>query len=157
MPHNELPQTLPSASAHTILLVEDNEDDEALTLRAFRRSKIFNHVVIARTGEEALDFLFNTGPYSHRDPTVLPMITLLDLNLPKIDGFEVLRQIRAHERTKRLRVVVLTSCRQDEDLVRCETTTANAYLRKPINFAEFADTITPLGVRWLLRDSQPRY
>jgi two-component system response regulator len=135
-----------------ILLVEDNQDDEELTLRAFRKSKILNEVVIARTGEEALDFLFGTGPYAGRDTSILPLVMLLDLNLPKIGGFEVLRRVRADDRTRRLRVVVLTSSTQDEAALTGYSLGAHSHLRKPVNFNELADAVKPLGLFWLLLD-----
>jgi two-component system response regulator len=135
-----------------ILLVEDNEDDEVLTLRAFRKNKILNEVVTTRTGEEALDFLFGTGPYAGRDPTIVPLVMLLDLKLPRIGGLEVLRRVRADDRTKRLRVVVLTSSKQDEDALASHSLGAHSYVRKPINFSELADAVKPLGLFWLLLD-----
>jgi two-component system response regulator len=138
-----------------ILLVEDNEDDEELTLRAFQRHEIVNEVVIARTGEEALDFLFASGPYAGRDPTLLPLVTLLDLNLPKIDGIEVLRRLRADQRTRQLRVVVLTSSKQDEDAVANQTLGANSYIRKPINFRQLTEAVQPLGLSWLPLGAPP--
>jgi len=133
-----------------ILLVEDNEDDEALTLRAFKKNQILNQVVVARTGEEALDFLFGKGPHAGRDTTIVPVVTLLDLNLPKVDGLEVLRRIRADDRTKLLRVVALTSSRQDEDIVRSHSLGANSFVRKPVNFGDFAAAVKRLGLYWLL-------
>jgi two-component system response regulator len=138
-----------------ILLVEDNEDDEALTLRAFRKNNILNEVVVARTGEEALDFLFGTGHFAGRDPTIVPLVMLLDLNLPKVDGLEVLRRVRADDRTKLLRVVVLTSSKQDEDIVTSYALGANSYVRKPVNFPEFADAVKILGLFWLLLNNVP--
>jgi two-component system response regulator len=139
-----------------ILLVEDNEDDEALTLRALHKHQVLNQVVITRTGEEALDFLFATGPYTGRDSTLVPLVMLLDLNLPKIDGFEVLRRIRADERTRQLRVVVLTSSRQDEIIVTTVALGASSYVRKPINVAELTDAVKPLGLSWLPLDRAAR-
>jgi two-component system response regulator len=135
-----------------ILLVEDNEDDEALTLRTFRKHQVLNPVVVARTGEEALDFLFATGPHAGRDPTLVPVVMLLDLNLPKIDGFEVLRRIRADDRTRQLRVVVLTSSRQDEIIVTTIALGASSYVRKPISVPELTDAVKPLGLSWLPLD-----
>jgi two-component system response regulator len=136
-----------------ILLVEDNEDDEVLILRAFRKNKILNKVVISRTGEEALDFLFGTGPHAGRDPTIVPLVMLLDLKLPRIGGLEVLRRVRADDRTKRLRVVVLTSSKQDEDALAGYSLGAHSHVRKPINFSELADAVKPLGLFWLLLDN----
>jgi len=138
-----------------ILLVEDNEDDEALTLRAFKKNQILNPVVVARTGEEALEFLFGTGSYTGRDTTVVPLITLLDLNLPKVDGLEVLRRVRADDRTRLLRVVVLTSSRQDEHVIRSYSLGANSYVRKPVNFGELAEAVKVLGLYWLLLNQAP--
>jgi len=138
-----------------ILLVEDNEDDEALTLRAFKKNKIFNEVVVARTGEEALDFLFGKGAYAGRDANDVPVVMLLDLNLPKVHGLEVLRQVRADDRTKLMRVVVLTSSKQDEDIVTSYALGANSYVRKPVSFPEFAAAVKVLGLFWLLRNHAP--
>ena len=138
-----------------ILLVEDNEDDEELTLRTFRKHQVLNQVVITRTGEEALDFLFATGPYADRDPSLVPLVMLLDLNLPKIDGFEVLRRIRADDRTRLLRVVALTSSRQDEIIVTTVALGAISYVRKPINVTELTDAVQPLGLSWLPLDLPP--
>lgn len=136
-----------------ILLVEDNEDDEALTLRAFHKHRILNEVVIARTGEEALDFLFATGRHAGRDASQVPIVTLLDLNLPKIDGIEVLRRVRADDRTRLLRVVVLLSSQQDRHLVADRGLGDNSYLRKPIDFTGLADAVKPLGLSWLPLDN----
>ena len=133
-----------------ILLVEDNPDDEALTLRALRKNNIANSVVVARDGPEALDFLFGTGAHAGRDVNDLPQIVLLDLKLPKLDGFEVLRRIRADDRTKFLPVVVLTSSKEERDVVQSYRDGCNSYVRKPVNFDEFLEAARQLGLYWLL-------
>ena len=133
-----------------ILLVEDNKDDEMLTLRALKKNNILNEVVVARDGAEALDYLFGTGPYAGRDVTEVPQLVLLDLNLPRIGGIEVLRRIRADERTKMLAVVVLTSSKEDEDIISSYAQGANSYVRKPVEFAAFSDAVKALGLFWLL-------
>jgi two-component system, response regulator len=129
-----------------ILLVEDNPNDEALTLRAFKKNHIHNEVVVVRDGAEALHFLFRTGPYADRDPEVLPEIILLDLRLPKVDGQEVLRRLRGDERTRLLPVVILTSSHADEDLVTGYQYGVNAYIRKPVDWVQFLEAIRRLGL-----------
>lgn len=138
-----------------ILLVEDNRDDEALTLRAFKKNNILNEVVVARDGQEALDYLFATGRYAGRDTSVLPQIVLLDLNLPLVAGLEVLRRIRADETTKLLAVVVLTSSKEEEDIVRSYSLGANSFVRKPVEFDEFTQAVKTLGLFWLLLHQSP--
>jgi len=133
-----------------ILLVEDNPDDVELTLRAFRRSNVANEVVVARDGVEALDYLFATGQYADRDPDTLPQVILLDLKLPRIDGLEVLQRVRAHPKTKLLPVVILTSSTEERDLVNGYSLGANSYVRKPVDFEQFADSVKQLGLYWLL-------
>jgi two-component system response regulator len=133
-----------------ILLVEDNATDEKLTLRAFLKCGIVNEIVVVRDGAEALDYVFCTGSYAGRDSTSGPTVVLLDLSLPKIDGFGVLKRLRADERTRLLPVVILTSSREEEDVVRGYSFGANAYVRKPLNFAEFAEAAKALGMFWLL-------
>jgi CheY-like chemotaxis protein len=138
-----------------ILLVEDNADDETLTLRALQKNNIRNEVVVARNGAEALDYLFGLRAYEGRDTTVLPQIVLLDLNLPKMDGLEVLRNIRADERTKRLPVVILTSSKEDRDLLGGYDLGANSYVRKPVDFTAFAEAVRQLGLYWLVLNESP--
>jgi CheY-like chemotaxis protein len=133
-------------SDRTILLVEDNPDDEALTLRAFKKSDIRNEVVVLRDGAEALAYLFP----GNGDTVPRPALILLDLNLPKVGGLEVLRRMRADERTQLIPVVVLTSSKLDEDILDSYRNGANAYVRKPVNFADFAEAVRTLGVFWLL-------
>lgn len=139
----------------TILLVEDNPDDEALTRRALARNNIRNDLVVARDGAEALDFLFCTGAYRDRDPDDRPEVILLDLKLPKLDGLEVLGRLRADERTRLLPVVVLTSSRQEQDLVQSYRLGANSYIRKPVDFEQFVDAVRHLGLYWLVLNEPP--
>jgi len=139
----------------TILLVEDNPDDEALTLRALKRNNILNEVVVARDGAEALDYLFARGVHSGRDPERLPEVTLLDLKLPKIDGLEVLRKIRADERTRRLAVVILTSSNEEKDIIAGYDLGANSYIRKPVDFNQFMEAVRQLGMYWLVLNVSP--
>ena len=133
-----------------ILLVEDNPDDEELTLMAFRQSLILNPVQVARDGVEAIDFLFGTGAHAGRDLSVMPTMILLDLKLPKLDGFEVLRRIRSDERTRLLPVIILTSSKEDQDLVESYSLGCNSYIRKPVDFTQFSEAARQLGVYWLL-------
>lgn len=133
-----------------ILLVEDNADDEALTLRALKKNNIQNKVVIARDGAEALDYLFGTGAHAGRDMSVMPTVILLDLKLPKIDGLEVLRRLHADERTRLLPVVILTSSKEEQDLINGYSLGANSYIRKPVDFAQFSEAIRQLGLYWLV-------
>ncbi len=133
-----------------ILLIEDNPDDETLTLRALKKNNIKNEVVVARNGAEALDYLFGTGPYAGRDLTVMPQVILLDLKLPKIDGLEVLRRLRANELTRLLPVVILTSSNEEQDRVNSYGLGANSYVRKPIDFGQFIDAVRQLGLYWLI-------
>ena len=133
-----------------ILVVEDNASDEKLTLLAFRDCGVANEVVVVRDGAEALDYLFATGKHATRDGRTMPRVVLLDLKLPRIDGLEVLRRIRADSRTKLLPVVILTASKEEEDVVRGYSLGANAYVRKPVDFAEFARAAGTLGLFWLL-------
>ena len=138
-----------------ILLVEDNADDEALTIRALKKNNVTNDLVVARDGVEALDFLFGTGAYAGRDTSVLPGLVLLDLKLPKIEGLEVLRRIRADERTRRTPVTVLTSSKEDQDVISSYNLGANSYIRKPVDFTQFADAVRQLGLYWLVLNEVP--
>jgi two-component system, response regulator len=138
-----------------ILLIEDNESDELLTIRALRKAGISNEIVVTRDGAEALDYLFRRGAYAARDSGVLPAVALLDLNLPKIGGLDVLRQIRQGELTRRLPVVVLTSSSEEEDVIRSYDLGANAYVRKPVDFGHFAEAAKTLGLFWLLVNEAP--
>jgi two-component system response regulator len=139
-----------------ILLVEDNSSDEKLTVLAFKKCGISNDVVVVRDGAEALDYLFGSGKYAGRDTSVGPTLVLLDLGLPRIDGHEVLRRIRSDERTKLLPVVILTSSMEEEDVARGYALGANAYVRKPVDFVEFAQAAKTLGLFWLLLNEPPR-
>ncbi|HEY1691641.1 MAG TPA: response regulator [Polyangiaceae bacterium] len=138
-----------------ILLVEDNASDEKLTLLAFETCGVSNEIIVARDGAAALDCLFAAGSYAERDPADLPAIVLLDLNLPKIDGLEVLRRIRADARTRLLPVIVLTASKEEEDVVRSYSLGANAYVRKPVEFADFTQAARALGLFWLLTNESP--
>lgn len=139
-----------------ILLVEDNPDDEQLCLRAFRKSNLQNEVIVAHDGAEALDYLFGTGAYAGRDPADAPHVILLDLKLPKIDGLEVLRRIRANALTRLLPVVILTTSKEQEDMVRSYALGANSYVRKPVDFNQFVNAIQQLGLYWLVLNQTPR-
>jgi two-component system, response regulator len=138
-----------------ILLVEDNPDDELLTLRALRKNNVLNKVVVARDGVEALDYLFGTGRHSGRDIAVMPQLILLDLKLPKIDGLEVLKRLRADERTRLLPVVILTSSREEQDMLDGYGLGANSYVRKPVNFEQFVQAIEQLKLYWLILNEAP--
>lgn len=138
-----------------ILLVEDNPNDIELTLRAFERTKILNEIVVARDGEQAIHYLFSTGPHAGRDPAMMPEVVLLDMKLPKIDGLGVLRRMRADERTKRLPVVMLTSSKEDRDVLTSYDLGANSFVRKPVDFGEFVDAARHLGIYWLVVNEPP--
>lgn len=138
-----------------ILLVEDNPDDEELTLRALRKNNVRNDVVVAHDGVEALDFLFGRGEHAGRDLTIQPQVILLDLNLPRVDGLEVLKALRADERTRLLPVVVLTSSKEEEDILRSYALGANSYVRKPVDFLAFIEAVKALGMFWLLINELP--
>jgi len=138
-----------------ILLVEDNADDEALTLRALRKNNIGNRVVVVRDGAEALEFLFCTGAYAERDPRDKPQVVLLDLKLPKVDGLEVLRRIRADASTRTLPVVILTSSKEEQDVVNSYLIGVNSYVRKPVDFLQFVEAIRQLGLYWLVLNEAP--
>ncbi len=139
-----------------ILLVEDNPDDEALTVRALRKSKIVNEVVVARDGVEALEYLFGEGPHAGRNVSEMPQVVLLDLKLPKLDGLGVLRRLRADARTKLLPVVILTSSNEEQDRMTSYGLGANSYVRKPVDFEQFVDAALQLGLYWLVLNEPPR-
>jgi two-component system, response regulator len=138
-----------------ILLVEDNPDDEALTLRALKKNNIKNGIVVVRDGVEALDFLFATGRHAGRDTSDLPEVVLLDLKLPKLDGFEVLKKLRADPRTRLMPVVILTSSREQQDIINGYGLGANSYVRKPVDFQQFLDAVRQLGLYWLVLNEKP--
>jgi len=133
-----------------ILLVEDNPDDEALTLRALKKNNIRNEVVIARDGVEAVDYLFGTDAHAGRDLSIMPPVILLDLKLPKMDGFEVLERFRYSEFTRYLPVVILTTSSEDQDRIRGHDLGANSFVRKPVEFDKFIEALRPLGLYWLI-------
>ena len=133
-----------------ILLVEDNPQDEELTLRALKTSNVMNPVVVARDGVEALDYVFARGAHANRDRAAMPQVVLLDLKLPRVDGLEVLKALRANEFTKLLPVVVLTSSVEEQDLIRSYSLGANSYVRKPVDFVQFIEAVRQLGLYWLI-------
>ena len=139
----------------TILLVEDNPDDVALTLRAFQKNNVANRVVVAADGVEALEYLFATGRHAGRGAGEIPALILLDLKLPRVDGLEVLRRLRAYERTKLLPVVILTSSKEEQDLVNGYALGANSYVRKPVDFNQFLEAARQLGLYWLVLNEAP--
>lgn len=138
-----------------ILLVEDNPDDATLTLRAFKRSHVMNTIAVVRDGIEALDYLFARGPYADRASAPLPALVILDLKLPKLDGLGVLKAIREDERTRLLPVVILTSSKEEQDLVSGYSLGANSYVRKPVDFNEFLEAVKVLGIYWLMMNQTP--
>jgi two-component system, response regulator len=138
-----------------ILLVEDNPDDVALTLRALKKSKIMNEVVVVQDGVEALDYLFGTGKHAGRDTRDLPQVVLLDLKMPRLDGLEVLQRVRSDERTELLPVVVLTTSSEDKDRVESYKLGANSYIRKPVDFNQFVNAVQQLGLYWLVLNEAP--
>ncbi len=142
-------------SSKTILLVEDNPDDEALAIRALKRHHISNEIVVAHDGVEALDYLFGTGQYTGRDLSNKPAVVLLDLKLPRVDGLEVLRRLREDERTKLLPVVILTTSNEEQDMLDSYSFGCNSYIRKPVDFVEFSEAIRQLGMYWLLMNEPP--
>ena len=138
-----------------ILLVEDNPDDQVLALRALKANNIETEVVIAQDGVEALDYLFATGSHADRNPSATPQVVLLDLQLPRIGGLEVLKQLRSNERTKLVPVVILTSSREERDIASGYSLGANSYVRKPVDFGEFKEAVRQLGLYWLLLNEPP--
>lgn len=144
-----------SASTKTILLVEDNPDDEALAIRALKRHHISNTIIIARDGVEALDYLFGTGVHAERDTSIKPTVVILDLKLPRLNGLEVLRRLRSDERTRLLPVVVLTTSSEEQDMLDSYSFGCNSYIRKPVDFVQFSEAIRQLGMYWLLMNEPP--
>jgi CheY-like chemotaxis protein len=138
-----------------ILLVEDNPDDETLTLRALKKNNILNEVVVAHDGVEALDYLFARGSYAGRDTSIMPEVILLDLKMPKVDGLEVLRQVREDARTRLLPTVVLTSSKEERDMIESYSLGANSYIRKPVDFIQFGEAVQQLGLYWLVLNVPP--
>jgi two-component system response regulator len=139
----------------TILLVEDNPDDVELTMRAFRKNNIANNMVVARDGVEALDYLFGRGAYASRNTADVPRLILLDLKMPKMDGLHVLEHLRADERTRLTPVVILTSSKEEHDLISSYKSGANSYVRKPVDFNEFLEAVRNIGLYWLLINESP--
>ena len=139
----------------TILLVEDNPDDAKLTLRAFKRNNMSNPIVVARDGVEALDFLFARGAYAERAGKPPPTLIILDLKLPRLDGLGVLKAVRGDERTKLIPVVILTSSKEEQDLIQSYSLGANSYVRKPVDFTEFVEAVRLLGIYWLMTNQAP--
>ena len=138
-----------------IFLVEDNPDDVELTLRSLKKNNISNEVVVARDGAEALEYLFATGVYAGRDISIMPAVILLDLKLPKVNGLEVLQRLRADERTKLLHVVIVTSSKEEKDMINGYRLGANSYVRKPVDFVQFSEAVKQLGLYWLLLNELP--
>jgi two-component system response regulator len=139
----------------TILLVEDNPDDVELTMRAFRKNKIANNMMVARDGVEALDYLFCRGAYASRNIKDIPRLILLDLKMPKLDGLQVLERLRADEYTKLIPVVILTSSKEEQDLISGYKSGANSYVRKPVDFNQFVEAVRQIGLYWLLINEPP--
>jgi two-component system, response regulator len=139
-----------------ILLVEDSQDDIDLALHTLRRENLANHIFVVRDGEEALDFLFCSGPYSDRNPAQLPKLVLLDLKLPKIDGLDVLRQLRADHRTSTLPIVIMTSSKEEKDVANSYHLRVNSFIQKPVDFEQFRQTVKSIGMYWLLINQRPR-
>ena len=139
----------------SVLLVEDNPNDEMLTLRAFKKNNIANPIMVARDGVEALDYLFATGSFAGRNAAETPAMVLLDLKLPRVDGLEVLRQLRADPRTRFIPVIILTSSLEEQDLINGYSLGANSYIRKPVDFVNFVEAVTRLGMYWLVMNEPP--
>ena len=151
------PRTISMTTERTILLVEDNPDDEEFTLRSLRKAHVQNEIVVTRDGSEALDYLFGQGLHAGRDMSRMPAVVLLDLKLPKLSGIEVLRRIRADAQTRLIPVVILTSSNEEEDMLDSYGSGANSYVRKPVSFADFADAVARMGAYWmLLNEPAPR-
>jgi len=146
---------MPDGNAVEILLVEDNPNDVELTLRALKRHNLANKVCVVKDGAEALDYIFSVGDYADRDINQPPKVILLDLKLPKVDGLEVLRQIKSDERTKTIPVVVLTSSREEQDMIESYKLGVNSYIVKPVDFDKFLDSVGKLGLYWMLLNEQP--
>jgi len=142
-------------STNVVLLVEDNDDDVELTMRSFAKHKLSSKVVVMRNGQEALDYLFRQGSYAQRDPAEIPSVILLDLKLPKVDGLEVLRQIRSQAATKCIPVVVLTTSSQTQDKLESYSSGVNSYIRKPVDFDQFMEVTRQLGIYWLTINEPP--
>lgn len=138
-----------------LLLVEDNPDDEVLTMRALRKHNLANEIVVVRDGQEALDFLFGMGEYRSRDSSILPQVILLDLKLPKVDGLQVLEQLRTNVKTRFVPVVILTSSVEEQDMIRSYDLGANSYVRKPVDFTQFLNAARQLGLYWLILNEVP--
>ena len=138
-----------------ILLAEDNPDDVLLTERAFKKSNILNELIIVRDGAEALEYLFAEGKYKERDPNIMPELILLDLKMPKLDGLQVLKRIRADDRTKQLPVVILTTSKEEKDIVTSYCLGANSYITKPVDFDQFIEAVNQLGLYWLVLNQPP--
>ena len=138
-----------------ILLVEDNPDDEALAIRALKKSNLANDIAVARDGVEALEFLFCEGSHAGRDPRDAPVVVLLDLKLPKVDGLEVLKRVKSDERTRRLPVVIMTSSSEEQDIINSYDLGANSYIRKPVDFNQFTEAVAQLGLYWLVLNEVP--
>jgi len=144
-----------AAKDKIVLLVEDNPDDEELTLRALRKNHITNEIIVVRDGAETLDYLFAEGKYSGRDARLMPVLVLLDLKIPKIDGIEVLKRLRADPRTKVLPIVILTTSNEEKDILQSYNLNANSFVRKPVDFDEFTEAVKNLGLYWLLINQPP--
>lgn len=153
---NLLQCTISNSQSKVVLLVEDNPDDVELALRAFKKYKIMNDVIVVNDGTEALDYLFGKGKYAGRDMSKLPEVVLLDLKLPKVDGLEVLQRLRADERTKHLPVVILTSSNEERDIINGYDLGANSYVQKPVEFTQFLEAVGRLGIYWLLLNKSPK-
>ncbi len=138
-----------------VLLVEDNETDAELTIRALKKKNLANNLVWVKDGEEALEFIFATGRYSHREIQDLPKLVLLDLRMPKVDGMEVIRSLKADDRTNKIPIVVLTSSKEDKDIVESYNLGVNSYVSKPVEFEEFTEAVSTLGLYWMLLNKSP--